>query len=329
MAEGHPAVAEMEFEVWHTFDGKARAAEVRLPCRTVGFLTGIPWEQFTLPLMQGKRTLISLCNIGPVCSRDAITMIHDAQVHLSPASYGRGFRLWYRFVQPILGCRNRRLLTVSAYSRAQIAAAGICPTDRIDVVHNGVDHILRVANDPSAVLVLGLTSGRYVVALSTTQAHKNIAILLKAYSDPMLADLPLVLVGGTGREAFEAAGIEVPANVRFAGRVSDEALRGLMENALCLAFPSKTEGFGLPPLEAMALGCPALLAPCGALPEIGGGAVVYVPPDDAEAWASVIHDLAHSPAKRAVLATLGKEHARKFTWRNAALTLVDTLNRTC
>lgn len=325
--EKHFAVADMTFEVWHTSDGSMRAEAVKLPKRAVNFLTGIPWEQLTLPLTKRRGILVSLCNIGPVASSDAVTMIHDAQVHLSPQSYSRGFRWWYHLIQPLLGRRNRRILTVSEFSKTQIAALGICRADRIGVVHNGVDHILRVAADRSPIAALGLTVGRYVVALSTAQAHKNIAILLKAFAHPQLADLPLVLVGGTGRDAFIAGGIGVPDNVRFAGRVTDEALRGLMEGALCLAFPSTTEGFGLPPLEAMLLGCPAVVAPCGALPEVCGNAVRYVAPDDAMAWVSAIRELADNSVDRLALVQLGRDHARQFTWRKAALTLVAELQR--
>jgi len=325
--EGHCAVADMTFEVWHTKDGGARAMGVSLPRRSVNFLTGIPWEQLTLPLVKRHGTLLSLCNIGPVASRNAVTMIHDAQVHLSPQSYSRGFRLWYHFIQPLLGRRNRRILTVSEFSKTQIAALGICRADRIGVVHNGVDHILRVQGDSSPLAALGLAEGRYVVALSTTQAHKNIAILLKAFADPQLADVPLVLIGGTAREAFVAAGMNVPDNVRFAGRVTDEALRGLMEGALCLAFPSTTEGFGLPPLEAMLLGCPAIVAPCGALPEVCGSAALYAAPDDATAWVSAVLRLADAPEERLALVQKGRDHAGQFTWRKAALTLVAELER--
>ncbi|MFM9976629.1 MAG: glycosyltransferase family 4 protein [Sphingomonadaceae bacterium] len=326
-AEAHPAVAGFDFEVWHTRDGTVRAAEMRLPTRCLDMLTGIPWEQLSLPLRQGAATLLNLCNIGPVASANAVTMVHDAQVHLSPQSYRRAFRLWYRFVQPILGARNRRLLTVSAFSKEQIVALGLCKADRIGVVHNGVDHIDRVVADPDVVPRLGLAAQRYVVALSTTQAHKNIRILLEAFADPALADVRLVLIGGTGRDAFLAAGLEIPANAVFAGRVSDEELRALMESALCLAFPSTTEGFGLPPLEAMRVGCPTLVAPCGAIPEVCGDATEYIDPGNAALWRDAVLALAANPNDRAALVEAGYAQAARFTWRNAALVLAGELAR--
>lgn len=324
-AEQHPAIEGLQFSVVHTRDGAARAATMMLPSRILGPLTGIPWEQVSLPLRKGNATLLNFCNIGPVATRNAITMIHDAQVHLSPASYSRGFRLWYRSIQPLLGRRNRAILTVSEYSRSQIAGLGLCPRERIHVVHNGVDHVLRVASDVSPLAALGLEYGRYVVALSTTQAHKNIGLLLRAFAGPILADCKLVLVGGTGPAAFAALGMSLPSNIVFAGRVSDAALRGLIENALCLAFPSTTEGFGLPPLEAMALGCPAIVAPCGALPEVCGDAALYAAPDDAAAWATAIRNLADSRPQRAALIALGQRQAQQFTWQKAALKLVRLL----
>ena len=78
-------------------------------------------------------------------------------------------------------------------------------------------------------------------------------------------NVPLVVVG-PGRSELESAGIAVPSAVKFAGRAGDAELRALYENALCLAFPSRTEGFGLPPVEAMLCGCPSVVAPAGAIP---------------------------------------------------------------
>jgi glycosyltransferase involved in cell wall biosynthesis len=100
-----------------------------------------------------------------------------------------------------------------------------------------------------------------------------------------------------------------------------------MEDALCLAFPSTTEGFGLPPLEAMLLGCPAIVAPCGALPEVCGAAALYAGPDDAMAWVAAIRRLADEPDERSTFSQIARDHARQFTWRKAALQLVAELQR--
>lgn len=321
----HEAVRGFDFTLLLPKDGADRARRLRLPQRIVDFMTGVPWEQLTLPFTQGKATLLNLCNIGPALSRNAVTMIHDVQVHISPQSYSWPFRLWYHFIQPIFARRHRKILTVSAFSREQIARVGLCPADKIAVIHNGVDHILRTEPDRGVIDRLGLSRHGYVVALSTTQVHKNIALLLRAFADPRLAEGTLVLIGGEGQEAFERAGLAIPPNVHFSGRVSDGELRALMEDALCLAFPSTTEGFGLPPLEAMLVGCPAIVAPCGALPEICGDAVIYAAPDDPGAWIDAIDMLAQSPERRQQLATSGRLHAQKYSWRAAALQLAAEL----
>lgn len=324
-AEDHPAVAGMRFELWAPRDGVERAKEIALPVRVLRPLTYIPWEQLTLPLRKGNATLVNLCNIGPMLSRDAVTMIHDVQVHLSPESYSRGFRAWYRFVQPRFGRRHRRILTVSHFSAGEIARVGLAPIDRIGVIYNGADHIARVAADAGACDRLGLTPGRYVLGLATTQAHKNVRVLLEASERLAAAGIDLALVGGTDAAAFAEAGLRLAPNVTLTGRVSDAAFRALYEQALCLAFPSTTEGFGLPPLEAMTLSCPAVVAPCGALPEVCGEAVVYVDPHDPQAWADAIVALANDAPRRAALAAEGRAHAAGFTWRSAALRLAEEL----
>jgi glycosyltransferase involved in cell wall biosynthesis len=323
-AEAHPAVAGMAFELWHPHDAKAPEA-LGLPTRALGPLTSIPWEQLTFPLRKGRSTLLNLCNIGPALSRDAVTMIHDTQVHQSPQSYSPAFRLWYRGVQPVLGRRNRLILTVSEFSRQQIFAAGLAPLERIAVIHNGVDHVLRDRADTEILARLGVAPRGYALALSTTQAHKNIGVLLRAFATPALQKLPLVLFGGDDRTAFEAAGHAVPANVIFAGRVSNAELRTLYAEALCLAFPSTTEGFGLPPLEAMRLGCPAVVAPCGALPEVCGPAASYAAPDDPAAWAAAIARFIEDPALRAEAGASATAHAAPWTWNRSALALADAL----
>lgn len=326
IVDGHPAAHHLSLSALVPFDGMSRGRELPFAARKLGPMRGIPWEQLILPLRKGKGTLLNLCNIGPVLSGDAVTMIHDVQVLLTPESYRPAFRLWYRIVQPLLARRHLHLLTVSQFSRGQIVAAGLAPPEKVSVVYNGCDHVFRVAPDTTVLDRLGLDQHAYVLALSVTQVHKNIAVLLEAFALPELADQTLVLFGSAMRQDFERLGLFVPRNVVFAGRVDDAALAGLMTQALCLAFPSTTEGFGLPPLEAMALGCPVIAAPCGALPEVCGTAAAFADPHDVSAWATAILEMASNSANRENLIRLGRKQAEKFTWRRAAISLAGVLS---
>jgi glycosyltransferase involved in cell wall biosynthesis len=291
--------------------------------RTAGLLTWQAWEQFELPWLTRGATLVNLCNLAPVVARDSVTMIHDAQVFITPESYGKAFAAWYRFALPAIGRSSRMILTVSDYSRRMLAEYGVAPAEKIAVVHNGVDHLNAITPDPLIVDQLALPPGRFIVALANTQKHKNIRLLLETMARPAMAAVPLVLIGRSGPDDFAQAGLNVPANVVFAGAVSDGQMRGLIEAAGCLAFPSTTEGFGLPPLEAMSLGCPVVAAPCGALPEVCGDAALYGEPDDPAAWESHMLSLLESSGERANRTRLGRLQAAKFSWARSAERLLE------
>jgi len=94
---------------------------------------------------------------------------------------------------------------------------------------------------------------------------------------------------------------------------------------MCLAFPSTTEGFGLPPLEAMAVGCPAIVAPQGALPEVCGEAALYADADDADAWVEAIAALAENPGLRGRMRALGRVQAGRYRWAESARLLLDII----
>lgn len=324
--DADPKIAQkLEISLWIPRDAVVNADRLGIPYRIVGPFTGNLWEQLTLPLHARGRTVLSLCNVGPMMSREAVTMFHDAQVHLAPDSYSWPFRFWYRLHQPVSGRRHRRILTVSHFSREQLARVGVASLGRTAVVHNGVDHVLSTEPDDSILAHLGLTGTPYAVALANTQPHKNIRLLLKAFSRPDLEKVKLVLFGSARAADFAAADHLVADNVIFAGRVSDAELRSLYGHALCIAFPSLTEGFGLPPLEAMTTGCPAIVAPHGALPEICGDAVIYAPGDDAEAWADAVVRLRDDAAFRKGLREAAFRQSANFTWKRAASQLVEEL----
>ena len=305
---------------------RVRPELTSIPVTVEGQLTWQFWEQFELPLLGRDAVLVGLCNLAPIAHPRAITMIHDAQVFLSPESYSRPFRAWYKFALPQIGRRALRILTVSEFSKTQLVRFGVADAERIDVIHNGSDHILRNIADPGIVDRLGLAPGTYAVALANTQKHKNIRILFEAARRRPMSGLQLVLIGGATGEDFTAAGAPPPPNAVFAGKVSDSELRGLLEAAGCLAFPSTTEGFGLPPLEAMQLGCPVVVAPEGALPEVCADAAVYADAHDPDAWAEAIATITGDRALRRKMIDAGHRQASGFSWDLASRQLLDTIN---
>ena len=287
--------------------------------RSAGRLTSHLWEQFELPRLTKGRLLINLCNLGPVFAKDAITMIHDAQTISQPKSYSFAFRKVYQFALPRIGANNKKILTVSNKAKAELVQHGVAEEKKIHVVPNGVDHILRSDPDREVLEKLGLTPGRYCLGLANTQPHKNLQVVTRAFAAPELADFKVVLFGSADRDRFEQAGIAVPHNVVFAGFVSEGELRSLIENALSLVFPSKTEGFGLPPLEAMTLGTPAICAPEGALPEVCGSAALYADADDPIQWIQQITSLAaEDRQQREQRKREAVQQAQKFTWTASA-----------
>lgn len=308
-------------------DAVHRLSPPSIPERTVGLSVWQPWEQFELPLYARDRLLLSLCNLGPLAHPAQVVMMHDAQVFSTPESYSTKFRAWYKTVQPLLGRRAARILTVSEFSAQQLDGFGVADRSKITVVHNGCDHFTRVATDLSITERHSLTRGRYVVALANTQRHKNIAVLFKSWADPRLSGLPLVLVGAASASDFIHRGHTPPPEARFVGAVTDPEFKGLLDSALCLAFPSLTEGFGLPPLEAMSTGCPVIAAPNGALPEVCGDAAIYADAAIAEAWAEAIVKLTADEGMRRGLSQRGYERAADFTWARSARQLIDLMEQ--
>jgi glycosyltransferase involved in cell wall biosynthesis len=292
-----------------------------------GVFRGQLWEQLDLPRLARSDLLLNFCNLGPMASTAAITMIHDAQVFITPKSYSWAFANWYRTVLPVIGHRHLRILAVSQFSADQLVRFGVARSDQISVVPNGVDHLL--AHKPRTEIVdrLRLSPRRFVVGLANVQAHKNIGLLLRAFADPSLAAMKLVLVGAAGPKEFEALGHSIPPNVIFTGRIDDGELRAILESALCLAFPSTTEGFGLPPLEAMTVGCPAVLAPCGALPEVAGEAAMYASADDPGKWVEAVGKLASDADVWNRYSLAGRERSRLFSWDRAGEKLVEVIRR--
>jgi glycosyltransferase involved in cell wall biosynthesis len=291
-------------------------------------LTGHPWEQLALAKESPESWLISLCNMGPVLRKKQVVMMHDAQAFRQPETYSRAFRSFYHFVQPRLGHRAQTILTVSEHSKRELEHFGVVPKDKAIVIPNGADHILRLAADARILDRHSLSTGGYFLAIGSLAPHKNLKMLVDASNARSDKQRPLVIAGGGNLAVFGANGLRESEHIKMLGRVTDEELRALYENAFALVFPSKTEGFGLPPAEAMTLGCPVIASTGGAIPEVTEGAAVSVSPSDQGAWTKAMENLEQCTTLSDELREQGRERAKMFTWARASdkfLSVLDDL----
>lgn len=284
------------------------------------------WEQFILPRRAVDGVLVNLANLAPVLHRRKITVIHDVQFLLADCGYPLRQRLGYRLLAPHIARTSDQVVTVSEYSRRMLHRHGVAPPDRVEVIPNGADHILEIEPDTGVRQSLGLEPGTYVLMFGSIKPYKNNAVVFRAFADRALHPTRLVVVG-PGREELERAGLAPPADALFPGAVSDPALRGLFAGALVIAFPSRTEGFGLPPLEAMLCGCPVIASAAGGIPEACGDAAIYADVDNPRAWREAILAMRGDHAARSARIEAGRRRASGFTWRASGERLLGVLDR--
>jgi glycosyltransferase involved in cell wall biosynthesis len=327
--------------------GQVASACARLPLRQVGRMRGHVWEQTELATAVRGGILVSLGNTAPVLAgRRQVVVIHDAGVFDTPESYSLRFRAWYKALQHGLVRTGARVVTVSQFSRQRIVARLGLDPDTVAVMREGANHILRVAADPTMLARHGLVPGRFAVVVGSRVAHKNLAALHAAAAALERRGMTIAIAGGTNPAVFRdigspgagAAGPGAAANGRgeagagaiagrILGRVTDAELRALYENAACLLFPSRYEGFGLPPVEAMACGCPVLAFGGGAVEEICGDAALYFGDGGQRHITGTVERLLDEDGLAGRLRVRGRQRAAALSWEASARALGDVVRR--
>lgn len=284
------------------------------------------WEQLALPWASREGRLLNLSGPAPLLKRGQVCMLPDAAVFDQPAAYTRSFAAWYRFLFARLAASASLLLTISRFSQARLAQQLGIASERLKVVSCAATHMHSIAPDDAALRRLDLSDVPYLLAVGSANPTKNLPALVEAFGRLPHPDLRLVLVGGANSAVFagEAAQHEDARIVRT-GPVSDGQLKSLYSNACAFVFPSLYEGFGLPPLEAMSLGCPVVASDAASIPEVCGDAAIYFDPASVTDMAATITRIVDDAALRADLRRRGTLRFATFTWDAAAQQLLQHL----
>ena len=296
---------------------------------------GHAWEQLVLPARVGRGLLWSPVHSGPLAVARQVVTVHDLVPLDHPEWLNRGFARWYRFMLPRLVRRARHVIAISDFTRRRLLETTGLSEDRVTVIPNGVSARFRPPPPVERRQMrqgLGLADTRYLLSVGTLEPRKNLPGLLRAWrlALPRLPDdLELVIAGAPGRASVfaETKMEELPPRVRLAGRVSDEMLPSLYAEAEWFVYLSLYEGFGLPPLEAMACGTPVIVSDIPVFREVVGDAAVTVAPRDEAALADVLQQAVADSKLRRTLAERGPRHAAKFDWRETARRTGEVLQR--
>jgi glycosyltransferase involved in cell wall biosynthesis len=288
-----------------------------LKIERAGRLAGHLWEQIELPRIARDAVLISLTNSAPLLHPRQLVAIHDAAIMEYPGDFKWTYRAWYRGLYAGLRRTSARFISDSSFAADEVARHFRISADRITVVPLASQHFLPLEPDRSVLDHLGLSQQGYILAVGGRSGRKNLAVVERAIA--LLDGCPILVIAGGGKSrAFSASNTVPVTNAVFLDHLSDAAIKALYQSALCLVFPSRYEGFGLPPLEAMICGCPVIVSHAAPMPEVCGDAALYCDPDRPDTVAANIRLLMADDVLRAKLIARGSERVRQFSWERSA-----------
>ena len=331
-----------EAEPWASLDAPENFQPLLVRADYERHPSGDLWEHFVLPRLL-RREKAELFH-GPAFSipwrgkvKSAVT-IHDLAAFLYPHTHRSRFSHYLRWlVRGALRHANGVIVDAAATRRDLHEHLSIAP-ERVRVIAGGVDEDFQPlpAEEVERFLTERQLPREYILFVGAVEPRKNLLTLLRAYRkmcNDGLADCPLVIVGQWGWGSEEASALleeilaeqqtgEKPRIVQV-GYAPREELPYYYARAAALAFPSLYEGFGLPPLEAMACGTPVVASDCSSLPEVVGDAGLLCPPTDEAAWAKALARVVNDSDLAAELVEKGRAQVAKFSWDKAARETLD------
>jgi len=295
--------------------------------------------QFTRQTASAHFDLYHEPNILPLpFDGPTILTVHDLSWIRHPEAHpAERVRAMNKYFPPGLE-RAARVLTDSDFVRRELMSVFAVPTERINVVPLGVEPLFRpcsAAQTLGVLQALGLNHGHYFLAVGTMEPRKNLEVALNAYSRlprEIRKHFPLVLAGMKGWNSAELdrriSTMTRNGEVRLLGYLPRPDLAIVIAGSTTLVFPSLYEGFGLPPLEAMACGVPVISSNAASMPEVIGETGVLLDPQDTDGMTQAMANLAGAPEERRRLGLLALERSKLFTWETCVDATVDAYYQT-
>lgn len=259
-----------------------------------------------------------------------LVTVHDLFPLDCPEWYPRSERWTFHRSMALMARRAARMIVPSRYVADRLAAMGV--SRGVEVVPHGVSGAFsrtRSAAEMEATCGrFGVQPGSFVVFLGALVARKNAPTLIRALAQLRGEKMALVMIGpgqrDGGQGGADIARLDDRIRVVRTGYVPDDDAATLVQSAAALAHPALAEGFGLVPLEAMALGTPVVASRSSSIPEVVGDAGILVDePSSPSAWADALSRAIGDPTLRAEMAAAGRQRAAEFTWERAARTMLD------
>lgn len=247
------------------------------------FLTGHLWEQLYLPIKSSGKLIFSPANSGPFFYKKQVITIHDLAVIDHPEWFNSKYVSWYRVMLPQVIKNSLHVITVSNYSKRRIIETYNINPQKITVINNGVSKYFLEPINKSDNNKFEFFGNRYFLSHSSIEPRKNLQMLIDAWEkieSKIDSDIYLLISGKFGAEnVFQKNCYNIKSKrIKFIGNVTDAELKRLYSNALSFIYISLYEGFGLPPLEAMACGTPVIVSNNSSLPEVVGNMGIKVNP---------------------------------------------------
>lgn len=294
----------------------------------IGSRTGHLWEQLDLTVYLRKRgnpLLLNFANTAPLFYTNKISTIHDVAFLVYPRTYSKTFLWSYRFLIPRVIYSSKLILTVSEFSKQEILRYYHVPESSVKVIYNAVSDIFHKVESRK-----GRTSDKYFLAVSSLNYRKNFRLILQAFCrfNESFPDYRLLIIGDLKTGNFGDLNMDdykKHQNIRFLGRIDDNELVRYYRNAFAFLYPSFYEGFGIPPLEAQACGCPIIVSETSSLPEIFGDSAFYCHPDSVDSLYARMRDMASHNSIYNLLTEKGEKNVLRFSWSDSAKKIIESL----